>query len=1409
MTISRRGAPAAYKGYRLQALYTLDRLLALSGDSNLVLQPEGKEDLDILEDGYTCEVVQVKSYPSLTLSDLELDKSGSFFRRAIDLASESNQLRILLVNFGPIGSELQGAWAGAEPQRARVVAKLKEEGFTAEKCQTLLQRIELVSLDEHVVRERVFRLLGESLVGVDSETAFDLLNNWYYHKAEWREPITRRDAIERITSVGQFLAERHAYHQEWFTSIEPLEAAPVNDIEHDQLHNEFFAGIAARYEHIVADLDFLRPRWLQAIADGFVQHNVVIVHAASGQGKSTLAYRYLHDYYPASWCFRITLIQDRQHVLRIARALAGFAKAVQAPMAIFIDVSPRDIEWPELVQHLAPNRFFHILVTIREEDLRRSIVPGATYAYADVELTFDAEGGREIFERAAAMLPTRRFLDFDEAWDAFGERGPLLEFVYLLTQTTTLHDRLQQQIARIRAEIQLVPQRADELRMLQMVAVASAYEARIDVARLAAIVSLPDLAWSLEQFEREYLVRLTHDRRAVEGLHPVRSQILVDLLTDPALTSWRIIATQMLSLLYEVDTESFLLHALIERQEDELALLTTVRTHVWQSWSGLAGVLRVQIWAAIRAYVEENRALIQEAYDALGAAWWIVLNFDVAGLSGNVTQEWVAIFGELLSEERRQLIEALQVRQTPKDTLFQTVAEWLMGISVAPARPATAGDWAGVSQVWFWLNHLQIAASDPLELTDYDLDVLSQNADIELLADLSFALFTHDAERHAVWLSRHMPMLHERLAQVYQIIALAVNERTLTTHYLLDTENAAETTEKKPSRRTPVEDGDKLHAATIERLQMVRQLFPMYEAYGAQAYGHNFGDVVPLPVDESRKEGVRADALHPVGHLSLNVIAHNLAWYRFRPNTWPEFVDRALDLRRAVVLALGQLVSALKTFALQGNRQGKTTAFTRAIDFEHWSRCQAALGDRSSLPKIAVDPWGFGGESQTDQVLYLSQHAIFISQAVVTRRYRSYFKQEQDYTVALSAFFKHAVEVMLTNIWTAHLVKGTPQYERAIAWVNEQGIHTDRAHLSTYTLAEARHVVDAYQRQFRVMFGVLVDDLELTEVEENERGILDRLWPAWYFFAHQPEQRWASPQSQILAQLQSARRIFQERLQRACAAVAREGVRAILRAGIGYWDGQPVVWLQLDLDNSLALYNELKALVQALRVALGQVDYQDLLSYIIQETGNSIAIVPTIRGRALNQSAWKLATRTTVMSEIDFDDREMRWKFIPQPIPDEIWLQLGLEVWQSADIDLVNRLFTAVAEIWLLVARLATLLSLPDMTDPGSLVAQRFADEQAGLIGERLQAFYDAFAAVTERFTALSEEFAITPGDQQEVASTLSELYQLVRPTDADTDHHSLAIASLAEYVPHLERASGLAEAIRLYWLSDVMRDAR
>ena len=52
-------------------------------------------------------------------------------------------------------------------------------------------------------------------------------------------------------------------------------------------------GINASPDHIRSGCDLRRGRWLDEIKGRFLKNNIVLIKGASGQGKTTLAYRYL------------------------------------------------------------------------------------------------------------------------------------------------------------------------------------------------------------------------------------------------------------------------------------------------------------------------------------------------------------------------------------------------------------------------------------------------------------------------------------------------------------------------------------------------------------------------------------------------------------------------------------------------------------------------------------------------------------------------------------------------------------------------------------------------------------------------------------------------------------------------------------------------------------------------------------------------------------------------------------------------------------------------------------------------------------------------------------------------------------------------------------------------------------
>jgi hypothetical protein len=516
-------AGPALRGFRLQILYTLSRLIepqtALSGQ----LWPEGIEDLAILDaDGSPREAVQVKGYgASLTLSDLKMT-----LKRAVKIAQDHPDCVIRLLSFGPFGPELTDAWAGEGSSRNRVATKLRRMGLGPSEIERLFSRFELCEEQEQDITEKIQRFLRSNpLLGGEASHASDILCQRLYVAAERRDRITHADLIKRLTHVGRYLHARSGYWRDWASVIEPLDPASTPKMPSERLHDQFQQGMSARYEHILADCDIQRHRWLERISTGFEKTGVVIVHGASGQGKSALAYRWLHLETPSSWRLQIKLVENRREALQIAETLSSHAQAVSAPIVIYIDVRPHDQGWPLLVEELARIAQIRLLVTVREEDWLRAILSRSDVGFEDISLSLDRAEAQAIYDQLARPETPGPFLSFDEAWARFlagkdGE-GPLMEFVYLVNRSESLRDRLSAQVNRIRTDIHRGDGSNSELRLLALVAFASALGGRLEVAPLRKRFPSMDLGFLVD--------RIAGMVEGIQGQHGSAWNMMLDL----------------------------------------------------------------------------------------------------------------------------------------------------------------------------------------------------------------------------------------------------------------------------------------------------------------------------------------------------------------------------------------------------------------------------------------------------------------------------------------------------------------------------------------------------------------------------------------------------------------------------------------------------------------------------------------------------------------------------------------------------------------------------------------------------------------------------------------------------------------------------------------------------------------
>lgn len=1214
-------------------------------------------------------------------------------------------------------------------------------------------------------------------------------------------------SVHRInqTAIGKYIAQaagknavatvnvfQGEHHREWHSTIRSLPTNIPTDEQRTRLQDEFYEGGYTRFAHILVGLDFPRDEKLTAIAKAFTKRNIVIVHAASGQGKTTLAYRYLYNNYTDDKRFVIERIQDVRHAATIAGALLDFVATQQEAIAVYMDVHPQDTAWTEVARQLAHQPNLHLLITIREEDYQRTNVAGAGFLAEEVDLAFTQAEARLIFARSATAVRHARFLNFEDAWATFNSNGPLLEFVYLLTHTTTLRQRLEGQIFVLRQEARQEKDK-DKLQLLALVAVASACDARLQTAKLLEALNLFDPEHTLQLLEQEYLIRRNQEEQTIGGLHAVRSQILVELLTSPDVTPWLSLAKQVLPLLCEEDLETFLLHAFVEHPTALSPLLSIITTFQPATWRGGAGLLRCLLRAGVRAYLATNQDVIAEAHSLMGKAWYFIVHLNFASDDLFDSQSiWSGLAGIIDKEKLDQFI-ALQARQTPTTEALQAATQWFANLRPFVEAPINAADWAGVAELFYWAGrcghpHIVHWLSESALVSAVDALPLS------MCADLSVALFTLDREIHTKWLAQVRPTLERRLAQEEGIVWLEQREETLKLHFI--TNYGYEAQLERLAKRRP---NDPLHELTLRRIQLVRNLLPGYERYGAQGYGHKIQGIT-LPAGSTEKEGVLSKYLPPSWGVRLNGIAGSIVRNQHRPATWPAYIDQLLALRTTILTSLRELRRGVECYLKSKQR---VDVYGR-LNKETWQRCLSLTHEPPELPLAAVDPWGLSAEGQVSSTATLLESQEYIRltpRAVALVRYQEFLDAQKKYLVALNIFLKHAVDVMIVNGVTK---KQITTYEPFIfdAVLQRYGVRANSDHQSTEQLWQAKQGLAAFQHYFRQQFVQLVDHSRLTTIEEEETRLLSHLWQLWYHYAYKPEQVIHKPFQTAPQIVAAAKAVLDGRIQQVLAQVSKDGINATRIDTTLGWEEASALWISLDVENPILLYLAYETLVSALQGALNSVQSRDLEHFLLREFYEYTVIVPLVRGRLLNPSVFRLYTLSTLLSTQPMTGHLV--SFMPTPLPDAYADALGLPYWQAAEITAANRLSASLAGLMQLAGQMAEFATLPDRTEPGQAVLQAYLDEQAKPLSECVQSYMDTTVELLARFQALTEEEWVEREYLVEAIKKSVKIHKIVWPWSEGEG----IVLDLEEMVGYAQQLLGIfqeAELVRLLWIADVL----
>jgi hypothetical protein len=529
---SRYHGAANIGGIKYQMLYSILRALDLYAEDNAngSIRLEGIEDLDLLGLRLEDEYIQVKTAQKpWNWSQLKsYGNSKGPIENFLEIYRANPNCRfVLAVNF-QLKNDLEklAQLVSLLPKEKRIIEKKFRElclqiGASSTEADILASRLSIVSIPEDEIWRKLRAAVAESFnLGSGAvETYISALVAKFLDWAKDRRTITRTDLDSVRTTVGEALSREVEWQGYGRGLIDRISWDPDANIE------DFFEGKWTRPGHIASDIDVRRSIWLERIDTVINSSKICILRSSSGQGKSSLLYRYAYEKWPAKNTFILRVAESQEHVEHVRNYLRVRAD-LGLPVFLLIDNAGwRTRLWPLIIQECAALGF-PVLMTIRNEDWHR-FARESLANYEIIEPSLSLEEAQQIFKGFQSENKLHKSVNSPEwAYEKIGEPHLLMEYVYLLTHGRMLEERLRDQVRQF-SECSEDPAKIEILRRISL---AASLGSPVSADKLLEDIQLiDDPQQVLRSLYGEYI---DFEDGILTGLHWVRSDHLAHILHE-------------------------------------------------------------------------------------------------------------------------------------------------------------------------------------------------------------------------------------------------------------------------------------------------------------------------------------------------------------------------------------------------------------------------------------------------------------------------------------------------------------------------------------------------------------------------------------------------------------------------------------------------------------------------------------------------------------------------------------------------------------------------------------------------------------------------------------------------------------------------------------------------------------
>ncbi len=1022
---SRDGGQIALMGYSYQFLYSCN--LILSSNTDTIFTLEGIEDIDTIkcsDSNKTITHIQLK-YSTQRQDASFMDSVLKNYLEAY-LIDKDRHFK-LVYDFSVTAGNLSKLFSGNLDKSSKEFWKTKIDNIRKETSlwnwndfdfEDFIQRLSFENVKKNSLEKNIEDSLIKNFeINTDNISLFaNGIKLLCFDKMESRGEISHHDITQCIEEIKFDISKgpqnpAHAWIQR------------IHFSKSDGYSSDYYEGKKATPSDIANNLPVIRPIVEKEIVDSINKNTITIIKTSSGQGKTTLALRAIslltEEYTP----YQITRCNNDAELGHIVGYFRMRTRIGEKPLILLDNLDAHLSEWNLLAQLMQTGVAYHykLLITSRENDWYNYGGDISNLHHLNIiKPTLSKKEAESIYNTLKKAENLHEDItDWKKAWSKIADRQLLIEYVYLLTHGEMIAERISSQMN----EIGNTSVGGIKFEILRKVCFADVCGIKLETKSLIRGLSATpdsDIGEALKSLADEFLVHISSEGDYIEGLHPVRSQHIVNRLHEYTPLDETALAIAKIASVSDI---SVLFSHYPEFNFDKDNFYANI-VNMWLSepdFTRFVHAIHGAFSGSVMQYFKTNKALFDDAYEHGGlllVATELCPFTKFEGLEHELSP--LEKMSEMMPDNPNiqhiiKLRDSIPKLRTPKTDIYCLSSA--LYLQLREIDFTHISDLDSYAVIVDWLYNIDPSMNLTPKISLNKLWANAENYSIKTVSSLMYSAFCGNKDEYSTFVTANLPRIISYLKRKTNSHKLQVsdNNKEIEVEYLL--------------RASEITKGNN---ESVSRLTDICRTLPIFETYCSDAIKPQIDLLAAYQISNDAHKEMPKENIIITFHQEFNGLWLRTIESNYEFDTVNAWIDHWLDVRKCACDLLAASSTCLHK--LLGNR--KLGDGGNAFDSLH-NRYNSMMVAHLSYPR---EHRPFEEKPETPKLF--------------TKAKRGYFDGIQNFANQLVSFIKkeeQAKRLAIYNLKTA--LAALPNVQKFFDDISLDGEHLSQ-HMELYAIEE-------------------------------------------------------------------------------------------------------------------------------------------------------------------------------------------------------------------------------------------------------------------------------------------------------------------------------------------------------------------